>query len=103
MQAIPTSSSENATLNPAHQRVPGGRSMGRQTSSVTADGFLWPAISGMRSGEQTSAIVGSFLLGSVADDLQVAHGRPHVQLFEHAVGAAVAGQARDATLAVVQV
>src|SRR5215469_15013673 len=99
MAATPNSSSENAIVNPAHHKVEGGRSIGRHTSSVTVPGFLWPAMSGIRSGEQTSAIP----LILLSDDLEIVHRRPHVQLLEHPILASILRQARDAALRVVQI
>src|SRR5215472_3214221 len=96
---MPRRSSENAKVSPAHHKADGGRSMGRQTSSVTAPGFLCPVINGIRSGEQTSAI----LVVSLFDDLEIVHRRPHVQLFQHAIPAAVPNQAGDAAVRVVEV
>src|SRR6516164_9628929 len=96
---MPRRSSENAKVSPAHHKADGGRSMGRQTSSVTAPGFLCPVINGIRSGEQTSAI----LVVSLFDDLEVVHRRSHIQLFQHAILAAVTRQAGDAAVWLVEV
>src|SRR5262245_11852432 len=96
---MPRRSSENAKLNPAHHNGDGGRSIGRQTSSVTASGFLCPAMSGMRSGEQTSVI----LLVPLSHDLEVAHRRADVQLFEDPVSPAIAGHARDTAVRIVEI
>src|SRR5215469_6577597 len=73
--------------------------MGRHTSSVTVAGFLCPAINGIRSGEQTSAIP----LVLLFHDLEVVHGRSDVQILQHSILPAVSRQPRNATLRVVQI
>src|ERR1051326_4644754 len=99
MAATPSSSSEKDSANPAHHNPDGGRSMGRQTSSVTAPGFLSPVISGIRSGEHTSAIP-LFLL---SDDLEIVHGWPHVQVLEDPVLTVILREPRDAAVGIVQI
>src|SRR5262245_33375524 len=96
---MPRSSSENDRLKPAHHSAEGVRSMGRQTSSVTAPGFVCPVISGIRSGEQTSAI--PFV--PLSHNLQVMHRRPHAQLFENAILSLVARHARYPAVRIVEV
>src|ERR1051325_2473729 len=73
--------------------------MGQQMSSVTAAGFLFPVISGNRSGEQTSAIP-LFLL---SDDLEIVHRWPDVQVFQHAILPAVFRKAPDPALGIVEI
>src|SRR5215831_10631152 len=96
---MPKSRRENERANPAHHNAEGGRSMGRQTSSVTAPGFLCPAMSGIRSGEQTSGI----LLVLLSHDLEVVHRRPDVQLFQNAILPAIPSQPGDAAVRIVEI
>src|SRR5262249_19275322 len=56
-------------------------------------------MSGNRSGEETSAIP-LFLL---SDDLEIVHGWPHVQLFQHAVLPVVLCQAGNTALGIIEI
>src|SRR5262249_48706498 len=96
---MPSSKSEKENENPIHQSREGARSIGRHTSSVTVAGFLPPVMSGIRSGEQTSAI----LLLPLSDNLQIVHRRAHAQLFENPILPLVVRQPRDPTGRIVQI
>src|SRR5947209_3347143 len=108
MAAAPNSKNENEISNAIHHNAVGRASMGAHTSCVTCAIDLSPSIRDGRSAIAASAMmfVLAFLfslMGPIAHDSQISHGRTDIELLEHPVAPGIRHHLADTAVRVIEV
>src|SRR5919108_3632040 len=108
MAAAPSSKNEDEISNATHQSAVGRASMGAHTSCVTCAIDLSPSIRGGRNAIAASAMtlfLGFLfpLLGAIAHDGQISHGRSDVQFLEHSIAPWVRHHLADLAVRVIEI